>query len=326
MQQMNRYALDFEKPLIEMEKKIQELKDLAEKEEMDLKEDINRLEERFKNREQKIFFNLSPWQRVQLARHPARPKTLTLVNFIFDDWLELHGDRLFSDDQAIVTGLGTIGTHKLVWMGNQKGESIKENLSRNFGMAHPEGYRKARRLMELAEKFNLPLVSFIDTPGAYPGIEAEQRGQAEAIAANLEKMSQLNVPVIVVIIGEGGSGGALGIGVGNKVLILENAIYSVITPEGCAAILWNDQSKIEEAASALKLTAKDLLQLGIVDEIIPEPRGGAHKDPEKTAATIKKHILRELEILKTLPPQELMANRKIKYQNMGKTKSEQHGE
>ncbi|RLE10814.1 acetyl-CoA carboxylase carboxyl transferase subunit alpha, partial [Candidatus Aerophobetes bacterium] len=260
----------------------------------------------------------TPWQRVQLARHPARPKTLTLVNLIFDDYLELHGDRLYSDDQAIVTGLGKIGEHKFVWMGHQKGESIKENLARNFGMAHPEGYRKAKRLMSLAEKFSLPVVSFIDTPGAYPGIEAEERGQAEAIATNLEKMSQLKVPILVIIIGEGGSGGALGIGIGDRVLMLENAIYSVISPEGCAAILWNDQSKVEEAAAALKLTAQDLLKLNIIDGIIPEPRGGAHRNIEETASNIKEAILREIETLKALPLEELLARRKIKYRSMGK--------
>ncbi|MBE0478003.1 acetyl-CoA carboxylase carboxyltransferase subunit alpha [Candidatus Aerophobetes bacterium] len=325
MDQRNRYTLDFEKPLIELENKIQELMGLTEKEGIDVKEEIKHLEMRLKNLEQKIFLNLTPWQRVQLARHPARPKTLTLIDLIFDEWLELHGDRLFSDDQAIVTGLGKMNEHRVVWMGHQKGESIKENLSRNFGMAHPEGYRKAKRLMNLAEKCSLPVVSFIDTPGAYPGIEAEQRGQAEAIAANLEKMSQLKVPIIVIIIGEGGSGGALGIGVGDKLLMLENAVYSVISPEGCAAILWDDQNKIEEAASALKLTANDLLKLDIIDGIIPEPQGGAQRDVGKTANNIKKAILRELEALRTMPVEELILRRKIGYRQMGKTRGEENG-
>ncbi|MCD6574865.1 acetyl-CoA carboxylase carboxyltransferase subunit alpha [Candidatus Aerophobetes bacterium] len=318
----SKYILGFEKPLVELENKIQELKNLSEKEGIDLKEDIQRLKDRLRRLEENTFKNLTPWQRVQLARHPARPKTLTIVELIFDEWIELHGDRLCSDDQAIVAGLGKINEHRLVWIGHQKGESIKENLSRNFGMAHPEGYRKAKRIMSLAEKFHLPVVSFIDTPGAYPGIEAEERGQAEAIASNLEKMSQLKSPILVIIIGEGGSGGALGIGVGDRVLMLENAIYSVISPEGCAAILWKDQSKVEEAAAALKLTAQDLLKLNIIDGIIPEPRGGAHRDVEQTASNIKRAILREIETLKAIPLEELLIRRKIKYRTMGKPRGE----
>ncbi|MBC7190072.1 acetyl-CoA carboxylase carboxyltransferase subunit alpha [Candidatus Aerophobetes bacterium] len=318
MAEENRYILDFEKPLIELERKIRELKGLTEKEGIDLKAEIEHLEQRLSELERKIFKNLTPWQRVQLARHPARPKTLTLVNLIFDDWIELHGDRLFGDDQAIVTGLGKIEGHKVVWIGHQKGETIKENLIRNFGMAHPEGYRKAARLMDLAEKFGLPVISFVDTPGAYPGIEAEQRGQAEAIAANLEKMSFLKVPIIVILIGEGGSGGALGIGVGDRVYMLENAVYSVISPEGCAAILWKDQSKVEEAAAALKLTAQDLLELNLIDGIIPEPKGGAHRNVEETAENIKNVILKDVEVLKSLPPDELVRRRKLKYKQMGK--------
>ena len=322
MEERTRHTLDFERPLLELENKIQELKGLTEKEGIDLKEDIQHLENRLQTLEQQTFVNLTPWQRVQLARHPARPKALTLANLIFDEQLELHGDRLYSDDQAILTCLGRINDQKFVWMGHQKGESIKENLFRNFGMAHPEGYRKANRCMSLAEKFGLPVVSFIDTPGAYPGIEAEERGQAGAIAANLEKMSQLKVPILVIIIGEGGSGGALGIGVGDRVLILENAIYSVISPEGCAAILWKDQSKVEEAAAALKLTARDLLKLGIIDGIIPEPRGGAHRDVEKTASNVKETILREIETLKALPLEELLAHRKNKYRGVRTHKGE----
>lgn len=325
-QQRERYILDFEKPITELEHKIQELKNLTKREGIDLTEEIQHLEDRLKTLEKETFLNLTPWQRVQLARHPLRPKTLSLVNLIFDDWLQLHGDRLYSDDQAIVGGLGKIDKHRLVFMGHQKGESIKENLKRNFGMAHPEGYRKANRLMSLAERFGLPVVSFIDTPGAYPGIEAEERGQAEAIAANLEKMSHLKVPILVIIIGEGGSGGALGIGVGDKILMLENAIYSVISPEGCAAILWKDQTKVEEAAAALKLTARDLLKLGIVDEIIPEPRGGAHRDVEKTASNIKEAILKEIDILLRMSPEELVAKRRDKYRKMGKFRSDRNGQ
>jgi len=322
MDQRERYTLNFEKPIIELENKIQELKSIAHREGIDLSHEIHRLESRLKELEEETFLNLTPWQRVQLARHPARPKTLTLINMIFDDWLELHGDRLYSDDQAIVAGLARIDNQRFVIIGHQKGETVKENLFRNFGMAHPEGYRKASRVMSLAERFSIPLVSFIDTPGAYPGIEAEERGQAEAIAANLEKMSRLKVPIIAIIIGEGGSGGALGIGVGDKIFMLENAIYSVISPEGCAAILWKDQQKVEEAASALKLTAQDLLKLGIIDGIIPEPRGGAHRDVETTAINIKKTILKEIEDLKSIPIERLLMERKNKYREMGKFRRE----
>jgi len=316
MNQRNKYLLDFERPIEELEKKIQELKKLTQTEKIDLVEEINNLEAKLEKLREQTFLHLTPWQRVQLARHPNRPKTLNLTKLIFDDFLLLHGDRLYSDDQAIVAGLGKLEEQRVVLIGHQKGESIKENLSRNFGMAHPEGYRKAYRLMSLAEKFNRPVISFIDTPGAYPGIEAEERGQAEAIAANLEKMSHLKVPILVIIIGEGGSGGALGIGIGDKVLMLENAIYSVISPEGCAAILWKDQEKVEEAASALKLTSQDLLNLGIIDGIIPEPKGGAHRDIEQTALNIKKVILRELEFFQGIPPEELIKRRYQKYRKM----------
>jgi acetyl-CoA carboxylase carboxyl transferase subunit alpha len=239
---------------------------------------------------------------------------------IFDDFLPLHGDRLYSEDRAIIGGLARIEEERLVFIGHQKGESIKDNLSRNFGMAHPEGYRKAHRLMNLAEKLHRPILTFIDTPGAYPGIEAEERGQAEAIAANLERMSQLQVPILVVIIGEGGSGGALGIGVGDKILMLENAVYSVITPEGCAAILWKNQEKVEEAAKALRLTSQDLFNLGLIDEIIPEPRGGAHKDPEQTALNIKERIIKHLEELNKVSPEEVVEKRYRKYRGIGKFK------
>ena len=316
MNQRNRYLLDFEKPIEELEIKIQELKKLTQTEKIDLAEEINNLEVKLEKLREQTFLHLTPWQRVQLARHPNRPKTLNLAKLIFDDFLLLHGDRLYSDDQAIVAGLGKVEERRVVFIGHQKGESIKENLSRNFGMAHPEGYRKAHRLMSLAEKFNRPVITFIDTPGAYPGIEAEERGQAEAISANLEKMSHLKVPILVIIIGEGGSGGALGIGVGDKVLMLENAIYSVISPEGCAAILWKDQEKVEEAASALKLTSQDLLSLGIIDSVIPEPKGGAHRDIEQTALNIKETILRELKFFQGISPEELIKKRYQKYRKM----------
>ena len=320
MMAQNRYSLDFEKPILELERKIEELKGLTSKEGLDFKEEISRLQQRLKKLEKETFANLSPWQRVQLARHPNRPKSLTLAKLIFDDFILLHGDRLYSDDQAIVGGFARMGDERLVFIGHQKGESIKENLFRNFGMAHPEGYRKAKRLMNLAEKFSRPVVTFVDTPGAYPGIEAEERGQAEAIAANLEYMSQLKVPIIVTIIGEGGSGGALGIGVGDRTLMLENAIYSVISPEGCAAILWKDQAKMEEAAKALRITSQDLLDLKIIDGIIPEPMGGAHRDVEQTALNVKQAITKHFRELKDLAPAELIQKRYKKYRGIGKFK------
>ena len=273
-----------------------------------------------KNLKESIFANLTPWQRVQLARHPERPKPLQLASFIFEDFLLLHGDRLYGDDQAIIGGLAKIENEGIVFIGHQKGKSIKENLSRNFGMAHPEGYRKASRLMSLAEKFKKPVVTFIDTPGAYPGIQAEERGQAEAIAANLEKMARLETPILVIVTGEGGSGGALGIGVGDRILMLENAIYSVISPEGCAAILWKNQEKVEEAAEALRLTSQDLMKLGLIEEIIPEPLGGAHKDIEQTAINIKQAIIRNLSELKDLTLPELLEKRYEKYRRIGKFK------
>jgi len=314
------YSLDFEKPMLELEHKIEELRGLANKEGLDFNEEISRLQSRLKKLEEETLAHLTPWQKVQLARHPNRPKSLTLVHLIFDDFLPLHGDRFYSEDQAIIGGLARIEEERLVFIGHQKGESIKDNLSRNFGMAHPEGYRKAHRLMNLAEKLHRPILTFIDTPGAYPGIEAEERGQAEAIAANLERMSQLQVPILVVIIGEGGSGGALGIGVGDRILMLENAVYSVITPEGCAAILWKNQEKVEEAAKALRLTSQDLFNLGLIDEIIPEPRGGAHKDPEQTALNIKERIIKHLEELKKISPTEVAEKRYKKYRGIGKFK------
>ncbi|NQS89930.1 acetyl-CoA carboxylase carboxyltransferase subunit alpha [Patescibacteria group bacterium] len=324
MNQRSTSFLDFERPIEELERKIQELKELTKTEKIDLVEEINNLEAKLEKLREETFLHLTPWQRVQLSRHPNRPKTLSLAKLIFDDFLLLHGDRLYSDDQAIVAGLGKLEEQRVVFIGHQKGESVKENLSRNFGMAHPEGYRKAHRLFSLAEKFNRPVITFIDTPGAYPGIEAERRGQAEAIAANLEKMSHLKVPILTIVIGEGGSGGALGIGVGNRVLMLENAIYSVISPEGCAAILWKNQEKVEEAAKALKLTSQDLLGPGIIDGIISEPKGGAHRDIEQTALNIKEAILRELKLFKGISPEEIMKARYQKYRRMGKFRSEEN--
>jgi len=314
---MEKYSLDFEKPIRELERKIEELQGLARREGIDFEEEIRGLESRLTKLQDDTFNHLTPWQKVQLARHPNRPKCLTLAELMFDEFLLLHGDRLYSDDQAVVGGLARVEERKIVFAGHQKGESVKENLLRNFGMAHPEGYRKARRLMKLADKFHRPFLSLIDTPGAYPGIEAEERGQAQAIAANLEVMSQLKVPILVIIVGEGGSGGALGIGLGDRTLLLENSIYSVISPEGCAAILWKSQEKVEQAAETLKLTAQDLLKIGLIDGIIPEPRGGAHRDPEKTAANIKESIIKNLDELTDMPPEELVKTRYEKYRRIG---------
>ena len=310
-------GLDFEKPISELEKKIEELKILTTREDIDLSDEIRKLEERLKKVKGEIFKNLTPWQRVQVARHPKRLYTLDYIDLIMTDFIELHGDRLYGDDKAIVAGMAKIDNKKIVVIGHQKGKDTKENLLRNFGSAHPEGYRKAMRVMELAEKFNLPIVTFIDTPGAYPGIGAEERGQAEAIAKNLFKMCMLKTPIIVFVIGEGGSGGALGIGIGDRLYVLEYAYYSVISPEGCAAILWKERSKAPEAAEALKLTGKDLYELGIVDDIIKEPLGGAHRDPHQMAQNIKTAIKRDLEILDAVDRNKLVEKRYDKLRKIG---------
>jgi len=310
-------GLDFERPILELEKKIEELKAFASQKKIDLSNEIKRLEEKLNQLEKDIYGKLTAWQRVQIARHPQRPYTLDYINLMMTDFIELHGDRLFGDDKAIVTGLAKLDGEKIFIIGHQKGRDTKENIFRNFGCAHPEGYRKALRCMKLAEKFKIPLISFIDTPGAYPGIGAEERGQAQAIAENLRVMANLEIPIIVCVIGEGGSGGALGIGVGDRILILENAYYSVISPEGCAAILWRDSSKAPEAAEALKLTAKDLLELGIVDEIIPEPLGGAHRDHKMIADNLKKAIRRNLNELKDIPISKLLNLRYEKFRKIG---------
>jgi acetyl-CoA carboxylase carboxyl transferase subunit alpha len=314
---MNSSALDFEKPIIELERKIDELKNLTETENIDLSSEIKQLMQRLKKLKREIFENLTPWQRVQIARHPQRPYTLDYIDLIMKNFVQLHGDRLFSDDKAIITGMAKINAQKVVVIGHQKGRDTKENLQRNFGCAHPEGYRKALRIMRIAEKSSLPIVIFIDTPGAYPGIGAEERGQAHSIAFNLREMMTIAVPIIVFVIGEGGSGGALGIGIGDKVCILENAYYSVISPEGCAAILWRDRAKAAEAAQALKLTAHDLLRLGIVDEIIKEPLGGAHRDSESCARNIKTAIEKYLQELLPLSRQELLKKRYQRFRKMG---------
>ena len=309
--------LDFEKPIIELENKIEELKKFTQREEIDLSEEITRLTNRLEGLKREVFDNLSPWQKVQLSRHPDRPYTLDYIAAITEDFLEIHGDRHFGDDKALIAGFAKVDGRKVMIMGHQKGRDMKENLMRNFGCAHPEGYRKAMRLMKLAEKYNVPIVTLIDTPGAYPGIGAEERGQAEAIAYNLREMSGVKVPIVVFVIGEGGSGGALGIGVGDRVFVLENAYYSVISPEGCAAILWRDRTKAPIAAKALMLTAQELLGLKIIDGIVPEPIGGAHRDPQETAAAVKKAMIKSIDELSRLSADDLLAARYAKYRDLG---------
>ena len=311
------HGLDFEKPILELERKVQELKAYSSDKKMDLSSEIKRLEEKLEKLKSATYQGLSPWHRVQLARHPQRPYTLDYIAMIMTDFMEIHGDRLFADDKALICGLAKIDGINVMVMGHQKGRSTKENIMRNFGCAHPEGYRKALRLMQMAEKFDVPVIALIDTPGAYPGIGAEERGQAQAIALNLREMGQIKTPIISVVIGEGGSGGALGVGVTDRILVLENAYYSVISPEGCAAILWKDSSKANEAASVLKLTAQDLLQLGIIDEIVPEPLGGAHRDPQKIAATLKETLKKNLAELAQISKDKLLKLRYEKFRKMG---------
>lgn len=309
--------LDFEKPIIELEEKINGLKELSSSKGVDLSNEIKNLEKKMEQVKRDIFKNLTAWQRVQLARHPLRPYTLDYINLIMTDFVELRGDRTFADDPAILGGLAKLDGIPVMVIGHQKGRDTRENIIRNFGMAHPEGYRKARRLMEMAEKFKKPVISFLDTPAAYPGIGAEERGQALSIAQNLREMSMLKVPVIVVVIGEGGSGGALGIGIGDRVYMLEYATYSVCPPEACAAILWKDRSKAAEAAKALALTSSDLLKLGIIDEIIPEPLGGAHSQAREMAEKIKEYILKGLNELRIVDTGALLKLRYEKFRRLG---------
>ncbi len=314
-----KHQLDFEKPIVELQNKLAELKKHPETHSLGIsfEEEIRLIEKKIEETRRHIFSNLSAWQRVQLARHPKRPFSLDYFNSAFNGFSELHGDRLFAEDRAIVGGFATLGEHKVMVIGTQKGRDTKENIKRNFGSAHPEGYRKALRLMKMANKFGLPIITLIDTAGAYPGIGAEERHIAEAIAVNLREMMLFEVPIIAVVIGEGGSGGALGIGVADRVLILENAYYSVISPEGCAAILWKDRSAASKAAQALKITAKDLHELKLVDGIIPEPLGGAHTDPINTAANLQKHLLAQLEQLLRLPVPDRLRQRYDKYRAFG---------
>ena len=310
--------LEFEKPVVELEKKIEELRQIALEKRVDNSLEIERLSQNAMRLQQEIFSNLTPWQITQLARHPLRPYTLDYIPRLFNDFIELHGDRNFRDDPAIVGGLAMLENEPVIVIGHQKGRTTKEKVFRNFGMPNPEGYRKAIRLMSMAERLRKPIITFIDTPGAFPGIGAEERGQAEAIAKNLMVMSRLKVPIIVVVIGEGGSGGALAIGVGDRVLMLEYSTYSVISPEGCAAILWKDGSKADIAARALKITAKDLYKFGIIDEIVKEPLGGAHQNIDVMATTLKEALVRSLHELKKVSLDDLLDKRYKKYREIGK--------
>lgn len=313
-------ALSFEKPIEDLEAKIADMRTYAEEQSIDLSEEIRLLEDRLGRLRSETFANLSRWQRVQVARAPGRPTGLDYLQGIFSDFEELHGDRILGDDPALVTGLAHFGQRSLVVLAQQKGRDTKENIHRNFGMAHPSGYRKAIRMFELADKFRLPVLTLIDTPGAYPGIAAEEQGQAWVIAESIRRMSRLQVPAISLVIGEGGSGGALAVGVANRVLIMENAIYSVISPESCAAILWRDASEAPRAAEALKLTAHDLLEQGVVDRVIEEPRGGAHKDPQGAIEKVGAVLQEELEQLVNVPPSELQCGRRDRFRRLGQVR------
>lgn len=309
--------LDFEEGIRELEAQIERLESLASQHGLEVGDEVRLLEEKLAQLRQHTYENMSAVARVQLARHPKRPYTLDYTSSVFTDFVELHGDRSFRDDEAIVGGWARLDGESVMLIGHQKGRDMKENLRRNFGMPHPEGYRKALRLMQLADKFGRPIITLIDTPGAYPGIGAEERGQAEAIARNLREMARLHVPIVAAVIGEGGSGGALALGVADRLLMLENSIYSVISPEGCAAILWKSASAKDKAAEALKLTAGDLARLSVVDEIVPEPTGGAHTDPDSTAAALRSALIRSVRELKELDPATLRRQRWQKYESLG---------
>ena len=311
------FLLNFEKPLCELEARIEQIRELAAENQVDVSEEIAQLEARADKLRKEIFSSLTPAQRLQLARHPRRPSTLDYIQAITDEWMELHGDRGGHDDPALVGGVARINGRPVVIMGHQKGRDTKDNVARNFGMAAPGGYRKAIRLMKHADRFNMPIISFIDTPGAWAGVEAEKLGQGEAIAYNLREMFGFNVPILCTVIGEGGSGGALGIGVADRLLMFEHSVYTVASPEACAAILWKDAKKSEQAAMALKITAKDLKKLGLIDEILPEPAGGAHSEPLEAAATLKKALWQNLEELSSMTPQQLKELRYGKFRKMG---------
>jgi len=309
--------LDFEKAISEVEEQIERLKDLARERGLDVSSELRSLERKLHSLKRDVYLNLTPIERVQVARHPRRPYTLDYLELVFTDFVQIHGDRLYRDDESIVGGWARLDEQPVMVVGHQKGRDMKENLRRNFGMPHPEGYRKALRLMQLAAKFGRPIITLIDTPGAYPGLGAEERGQAEAIARNLREMSTFGVPIVAVVIGEGGSGGALAIGVADRIVMLENSVYSVISPEGCAAILWKSGSERERAAAALKLTALDLQRLGIADEVIPEPSGGAHSDWQRTADALRDSLIRNLHELREIGPDDLVRLRCEKYLGIG---------
>ena len=309
--------LDFEKPIFELESKIEELRLLGDEKHISIEPELKKLEQKLDKMKEKVYSNLTAWQRVQIARHPDRPYTLDYIRILAKDFVEIHGDRQFADDLALVAGFATIGDKKVIIMGHQKGRDTVENVKRNFGCAHPEGYRKALRVMELAGKFHIPIVVLIDTPGAYPGIGAEERGQAQAIAENLKKMCRIPTPIVATVIGEGGSGGAIGIGVADRVLILQHAYYSVISPEGCASILWRNAVKAPEAAEALKINAEHLLEFKIVDEVVEEPLGGAHRDPMAVSTILKDKVLTHLKDLEKLSPEQLLEQRYEKYRQIG---------
>src|ERR1700742_3938469 len=319
---MDWQPLDFEKPIFELERRLQDLKNHSDAHDVDLDSAVKVVEEKLRETRRDIYGKLTAWQRVQIARHTQRPFAMDYIERCFTNWIELRGDRRFADDRAMPCGLATLGTQRCVVITHQKGRNTKENVMRNFGCAHPEGYRKALRLMRLAEKFRVPVISLIDTPGAYPGIGSEERHIAEAIAVNLREMMNLRVPVLAAVIGEGGSGGALGIGVADHVMILENAYYSVISPEACSAILWKDRRHAPEAAEALKLTAQDLMGLGVVDEVVPEPEGGAHRDPDLAAANLGTALRQNLERLCALSIGELLSSRYEKFRKLGKFSEE----
>lgn len=314
---MSDYILEFEKPIAELERRIQEMKEYSETEHVEISDEISKLEEKATKLRSEIYSKLTRWQRLQLARHPQRPYTRDYIERMTTNFFELHGDRAFGDDPAIMAGLAKLGDRTICILGHQKGRTTKQKLHRNFGMPHPEGYRKALRVMKLAEKFNRPVICLLDTLGAFPGIGAEERGQAEAIARNIYEMSRLRVPIVVVVIGEGASGGALGIGVGDRLLMMENAWYSVISPEGCAAILWRDSTKAEDAAEAMQVTAPDLHEMNVIDRTITEPIGGAHQDYEAAARIIKESIMEELDVLEKMSVDELVKARIEKYAAMG---------
>jgi len=311
------YTLEFEKPLLELEREIDDLKQVGTERDIDISQELEQLNTKLAVLREHVYEHLTPIQLVQVARHPRRPYTLDYLSTIFTDFIELHGDRHFRDDPSIVGGWARIGGLSVMVIGHQKGRDTKENLKRNFGMPHPEGYRKALRLMHQAAKFSAPLVTLIDTPGAYPGLGAEERGQSEALARNIMEMAALPIPIVSVVIGEGGSGGALALGVADRILMMENSVYSVISPEGCAAILWKDASQRERAADALKLTAPDLVRLGVIDEIIDEPTGGAHTDPDAAGEALRDALVRNLTELRKIKPDKLIRRRAEKFGKIG---------